>query len=135
MAIKDEDLYGVSSRKAHASLRGFDTAVTYKLTADVKGGLVPADSPVVIAADGTAKVYADAAPEALGATDRLALLVSDRVSDVDGNFNGAVNREPHVHVDRLPEPAQATVRAASASALSDFIVEGFTPAAGAGSGE
>lgn len=135
MAIKDEDLFGVSSRKAHASLRGFDTAVTYKLTADVKGGLIPADSPVVIAADGTAKVYAEAAPESVGATDRLALLMSDRVSDADGNLNAAVNREPHVHVDRLPEPAQATVKAAPASALSDFIIEGFTPAGGADSGE
>ena len=57
MASKDENLRGVSGRRALASMLGFDTAQTYKLTADVAGGIIPALSPVVIAKDGTGKVY------------------------------------------------------------------------------
>lgn len=124
MAIKDEDLYGVSSRKALASLYGTDTAVTYKLTADVKGGVVPALSPVVVAADGTAKVYAadTAAPE-VGETDQVAFLASDRVSDAEGNFNGAVQRQAHVRRPLLSAAAKAVLSAAPESALKNIVVE------------
>lgn len=124
MAIKDEDLTGVSSRRALASLFGLDTATTQKATADVKGGNIPALSPVVIAADGTAKVYAaeDAAPT-VGETDKLGFTVSDRVSDADGKLNVAVQRQAHVRRPLLSAAAKAALSAAPEAALSQIIVE------------
>lgn len=124
MAIKDEDLYGVSSRKALASLYGTDTAVTYKITADVTSAVVPALSPVVIAADGSAKVYAaeSAAPE-VGETDQVALLASDRVSDAAGKFNGAVMRQAHVRRPLLSTAAKTVLSDAPAESLKNIIVE------------
>lgn len=124
MAIKDEDLTGVSSRKALASLLGLDTAVSYKLTADVVGGVVPALSPVVIAQDGTAKVYAlDAAAPTVGETDEVGFTVSDRVSDASGKFNGAVLRQAHVRRPLLSAAAKTVLGSAPASALTHIVIE------------
>lgn len=124
MAIKDEDLRGVSSRKALASLLGLDTATTFKATADVNGGVVPALSPVVITAAGAAAVYTkdDAAPE-VGETDQVGFTVSDRVSGADGALNVAVMRQAHVRKPLLSTAAKAVVDAAPAAALTHIIVE------------
>lgn len=126
MAIKDEDQIGVgvAKRDALASLLGLDTATTQKLVADVKGAAVPALSPVVIAADGTAKVYAaDTAAPTIGETDKLGFTVGDRVSDKDGNLNAAVMRQAHVRRPRLSAAAKAALTAAPAAALSQIIIE------------
>lgn len=124
MAIKDEDLRGASSRKALASLLGLDTATTFKATADVNNGLVPALSPVVIASDGTAKVYTkDDATVTLTATDAVGFTVSDRVSDAAGALNVAVMRQAHVRRPHLSAAAKAVVTAAPAAALTHIIIE------------
>lgn len=124
MAIKDEDLRGASSRKALASLLGLDTATTFKATADVNNGLVPALSPVVIASDGTAKVYTkDDATVTLTATDAVGFTVSDRVSDAAGALNVAVMRQAHVRRPHLSAAAKAVVTAAPAEALTHIIIE------------
>ncbi|GAA1333903.1 hypothetical protein GCM10009592_28620 [Brachybacterium rhamnosum] len=124
MAIKDEDLRGTSSRMALASLLGLDTATTFKATADVNDGPVPALSPVVITAAGVATVYTkdDAAPT-LGETDQVGFTVSDRVSDADGKLNVAVMRQAHVRKPLLSAAAKAVVDAAPAAALTHIIVE------------
>ncbi|WME22143.1 hypothetical protein [Brachybacterium sp. GU-2] len=124
MAIKDEDRRGVSSRKALASLLGLDTATTFKATADVNDGAVPALSPVVITAAGAATVYTkdDAAPT-VGETDQVGFTVSDRVTDADGALNVAVMRQAHVRKPLLSAAAQAVVDAAPAAALTHIIVE------------
>ena len=124
MAIKDEDLRGTPSRKALASLLGFDTATTFKATADVVDGPVPALSPVVITAAGVATVYTkdDAAPE-VGETDQVGFTVSDRVSEVGGKLNVAVLRQAHVRRPFLSAAAKAVVSAAPASALTHIIIE------------
>lgn len=126
MAIKDEDLRGASSRKALASLLGLDTATTFKATADVNDGPVPALSPVVITVDGTATVYAnafdgEAAP--IAETSQVGFTVSDRVTDADGALNVAVMRQAHVRKPLLSTTAQAVVDAAPAAALTHIIVE------------
>ena len=126
MAIKDEDLRGVSSRKALASLLGLDTATTFKATADVNDGLVPALSPVVIAADGTATVYVnafDGTTTPVADTSQVGFTVSDRVSDASGALNVAVMRQAHVRKPLLSATAQAVVDAAPAAALTHIIVE------------
>lgn len=124
MAIKDEDLRGTSSRKALASLLGLDTATTYKATADVNDGPVPALSPVVITASGVATVFTkdDAAPT-VGETDQIGFTVSDRVTDADGKLNVAVMRQAHVRRPHLSAAAKAALTAAPAAALSHIIVE------------
>lgn len=124
MAIKDEGPLGVASRKALASLLGLDTATTFKATADVKGGNVPALSPVVITAEGGATVYAkdDAAPT-VGETDQVGFTVSDRVADADGALNVAVMRQAHVRKPFLSAAAKAVVDAAPEAALTHIIVE------------
>lgn len=124
MAIKDEDLRGVSSRKALASLLGLDTATTFKATADVNDGPVPALSPVVITAAGVATIYTkdDAAPT-VGETDQVGFTVSDRVSDAAGALNVAVMRQAHVRKPFLSAAALAVVDAAPAAALTHIIVE------------
>ena len=124
MAIKDEDLRGTSSRKALASLLGLDTATTFKATADVNDGPVPALSPVVITASGVATVYTkdDAAPT-VGETDQVGFTVSDRVSDAAGKLNVAVMRQAHVRKPFLSAAALAVVDAAPAAALTHIIVE------------
>ena len=124
MAIKDEDLRGVSSRKALASLLGLDTATTFKATADVNDGPVPALSPVVITAAGVATVYTkdDAAPT-VGETDQVGFTVSDRVTDASGALNVAVMWQAHVRKPLLSAAAQAVVDAAPAAALTHIIVE------------
>lgn len=124
MAIKDEDLRGTSSRKALASLLGLDTATTFKATADVNDGPVPALSPVVITAAGVAAIYTkdDAAPT-VGETDQVGFTVSDRVSDADGKLNVAVMRQAHVRKPLLSAAAKAVVDAAPAAALTHIIVE------------
>lgn len=124
MAIKDENLRGTPSRKALASLLGLDTATTFKATADVKGGDVPALSPVVIAKDGAAKVYtADSASVTVGETDQIGFTVSDRVTDADGGLNVAVMRQAHVRRPYLSKAAQAALTAAPAAALTHIIIE------------
>lgn len=124
MAIKDEDLRGASSRKALASLLGLDTATTFKATADVNSGLVPALSPVVITADGTATVYTkdDAAPT-VAETSQVGFTVSDRVTDSEGKLNVAVMRQAHVRRPHLSAAAKAVVTAAPAAALTHIIIE------------
>lgn len=126
MAIKDEDLRGTSSRKALASLLGLDTATTFKATADVTDGPVPALSPVVIAADGTATVYVnafDGVASPIADTSQIGFTVSDRVTDADGALNVAVMRQAHVRKPQLSTTAQAVVTAAPAAALTHIIVE------------
>ncbi|PMC76402.1 hypothetical protein [Brachybacterium sp. UMB0905] len=124
MAIKEETLGGTPSRKALASLLGLDTATTFKATADVKDGTVPALSPVVIAADGTATIYtADEASPVIGETDQVGFTVSDRVTDAEGALNVAVMRQAHVRRSRLSLAAQAVLTAAPAAALTHIIVE------------
>ena len=124
MAIKDEDLRGASSRKALASLLGLDTATTFKATADVNDGPVPALSPVVITADGTATVYTkdDAAPT-VAETSQVGFTVSDRVTDSEGKLNVAVMRQAHVRRPHLSAAAKAVVTAAPAAALTHIIIE------------
>lgn len=124
MAIKDEDLRGTSSRKALASLLGLDTATTFKSTADVNDGPVPALSPVVITADGTATVYTkdDAAPT-VAETSQVGFTVSDRVTDSEGKLNVAVMRQAHVRRPHLSAAAKAVVTAAPAAALTHIIIE------------
>ena len=124
MAIKDEALRGASSRRALASLLGFDTATTFKATADVADAPVPALSPVVITAAGVATVYTkdDAAPE-VGETDQVGFTVSDRVSEAGGKLNVAVLREAHVRRPYLSDAAKAVLTAAPAAALTHIIVE------------
>lgn len=124
MAIKDEALRGTSSRRALASLLGFDTATTFKATADVQGSDVPALSPVVIREDGAAFVYADPASEPVVAeTDQVGFTVSDRVSGADGKLNVAVLRQAHVRRPYLSDAAKAVLTAAPAAALTHIIVE------------
>lgn len=124
MAIKDEDLRGTSSRKALASLLGLDTATTFKATADVNDGPVPALSPVVITADGTATVYTkdDAAPT-VAETSQVGFTVADRVTDSEGKLNVAVMRQAHVRRPHLSAAAKAVVTAAPAAALTHIIIE------------
>lgn len=124
MAIKDEDLRGVSSRKALASLLGLDTATTFKATADVQDAAVPALSPVVITAAGVASVYtADDAAPTVGETDQVGFTVSDRVADASGALNVAVLRQAHVRRPHLSAAAKAVLTAAPAAALTHIIVE------------
>lgn len=124
MAIKDEDLRGTSSRKALASLLGLDTATTFKATADVNDGPVPALSPVVITADGTATVYTkdDSAPT-VAETSQVGFTVSDRVTDSEGKLNVAVMRQAHVRRPHMSAAAKAVVTAAPAEALTHIIIE------------
>ena len=124
MAIKDEALRGTSGRRALASLLGFDTATTFKATADVQDAPVPALSPVVIREDGAAFVYADPASEAAVAeTDQVGFTVSERVSGADGKLNVAVLRQAHVRRPYLSAAAKAVLTAAPAAALTHIIVE------------
>lgn len=124
MASKDENLRGVSGRRALASMLGFDTAQTYKLTADVAGGIVPALSPVVIAKDGTGKVYtADDASITFAETDVLGFTVSERRAETDKTLNCAVLRQAHVRRKLLSKAGQAALSAAPATALTHIIIE------------
>lgn len=124
MAIKDEALQGASSRKALASLLGMDTATTFKATADVIDGYVPALSPVVITSAGAATIYTkdDAAPT-IAEGDEVGFTVADRVSDATGTLNVAVMRQAHVRKPFLSAAAKAVIAAAPATALTHIIVE------------
>lgn len=126
MAIKDEVLQGLSSRRALASLLGLDTAITFKVTSDVNDGIVPALSPVVITADGTATAYVnsfDSSSVTIAETDEIGFTVSDRLADASGSLNVAVMRQAHVRKPLLSETAKAVIAAAPAAALTHIVIE------------
>lgn len=127
MAIKEESLAGVPSRKALATLLGLDTARTYKVTVtEGDAGLVPALAPVVISGK-TAKTTRESTTAlTLAEGDKLGFLASDRVADENGEMNAAVMVQAHVRFDRLSAPAQAAIKAAKAvtGALDHIVIEG-----------
>lgn len=127
MAIKDESLAGVPSRKALATLLGLDTARTYKVTvAEGTAGVVPALAPVVISGMDAKTTVGDGSALTFAEGDKLGFLASDRVSDDAGKFNGAVMVQAHVRFDLLSDAAKAAVKAAAAvnGALDHIVIEG-----------
>lgn len=124
MAVTTESLSG-GDRSGLVSIHGFDNAQTVKATADVQGGAIPALSPVVLKADGSAAVYAtayDAEASPLAAGDKIGFTKSDRKSEADGTVNVAVLEHAIVRYSALSTAAKAVIDAAEAAGAMGGIV-------------